>query len=411
MIKNEKGYTISIIVFFVLIIMLSIALSMNSLIFYRQKISTNSIGSTKSYYAAEAGIEDALMILRNSPQMSPVSYNLNVDGFTTNVIIPSIVGSSRTIVSQGNVNNLTRKIQTVYSIDSAGISFYYGAQVGEGGITMNNGSVIYGNVFSNGNITGSGTISNNVIVAGNGNSIKDIYVGGDALVYSCLSSASVKNLTYVTGGTKTCTVRPGGTTVTQSNEIDPQPLPISQTQIDDWKAEALLGGTSGSVTVSGTQSLGPKKINGNLTLNNNATLKVTGTLYVTGAINLNNGSTLKLETTYSALGGVVISDGKITLNNNSSTLGSGQPGSYLLMISTSTDDQAININNNGSGGIFYTSVGGIKLNNNASVKEIVGYKLNLNNNTTISYESGLANTFFSSGPSGGWKVTSWVEQY
>mgnify|MGYP001617031822 FL=1 len=408
--KNEKGYVISIVTFFVLIIILSITLSMSSLIFYRQKISTNSVSGTKSYYAAEAGIEDALMILRDAPQMSPISYNLDVGGTITSVTIPSIIGSSRAIVSQGNENNKTRSIQAVYSVDSTGISFHYGAQVGAGGLIMENGSIVQGNVFSNGNITGSGTINNNVIVSGNGNSIQDVYVGGDALVYSCLSSASVKNLTYVTGGTKTCTVRPGGTTGTQSNEITPQPLPISQAQIDNWKTEALSGGTSGDVTVSGTQLLGPKKIIGKLTLNNNATLIITGTLHVTDEIILNNGSILKLDTSYGSLSGTVISDGKITINNNSSALGSGQSGSNLLMLSTNTDDAAIKINNNSAGGIFYTSVGGIDLNNNTQVKELTGYKIKLNNNAVISYESGLQNVLFTDGPSGGWRVVSWVEQ-
>jgi|SRR3989344_1135845 len=408
--NQENGYVISIITIFVLIIMLSVALSMSSLIFYRQKISTNSVKSTQAYYASEAGIEDALMLLRDDPQMTSISYDLNVGDVTTSVTIPSIISGSRVIISQGNANNLRRNIQTVYSLDSTGTSFHYGAQVGAGGLLMNNGSVIQGNVFSNGNITGSGTINNNVIIAGNGNSITDTYVVGDVLAYSCLSSASVKNLTYVTGGTKTCTVRPGGATSTQSNEIASQPLPISQTQIDDWKAEALSGGTSGSVTVSGTQSLGPKQINGNLTLNNNATLKVTGTLYVTGTINLNNGSILKLETTYGSLSGVVISDNKITLNNNSSTLGSGQSGSHLLMLSTNTDDAAIKINNNSVGSIFYTSVGGIELNNNSQVKELTGYKIKLNNNAVISYETGLQNILFTDGPGGSWKVVSWVEQ-
>ncbi len=406
--RNQKGFVVSTITFFVLIIMLSVSLSMSTVIFYRQRIATNSVKSTQSYYAGESGIEDALLRLNNNPQLSPITYNLTVGSAITAVNIPATVGGTRTILSTANNTGIIRKIETVYSLNGKGIAFHYGAQVGAGGLIMNNGSNVKGNVFSSGNITGAGVIDNNVIVATNGNKIDGPRVKGNVLAYACLNSIVDGNLIYVTGGTNTCSV--AGTTATQGTSIPSQPLPISQVQIDQWKADATAGGTLGSVTVSDTQSLGPKKITGNLTLSNGATLNMTGTLYVVGDIILNNGSTIKLDTSYGSLSGVVISDGKINLSNNSSALGSSQAGSYMLMLSTNTGNDAININNNGAGGIFYTSAGGIKLNNNAQVKEITGYRIELQNNSTITYESGLANAFFSSGPGGGWKVTSWKEK-
>ena len=383
---------------------------MSLLIFYRQITSANALSSTQAYYTTEASIEDALLKLYNNPQMSSMSYTFNVGSTTANVTIPDIIGGSRAIVSQGNAFGISRKIQTTYSIDSQVVSFYYGAQIDAGGLIMNNGSRIQGNVFSNGNISGgSGTIDNNVIVAGNGHSIKDVYVVGNVQAYSCLSATSVQNLTYVSpGGSNTCTVR--GTTSFQSGEIATQPLPISQIQINGWKSEATAGGESGSVTVSGIQSLGPKKIIGDLIINNNATLKIMGTIYVTGQISLGNGATMKLDISYNSLGGVILTDGKISMGNDSNALGSGQAGSYLLALSTNSAIDAINLNNGVVGSVFYTSLGTIILNNNVQVKEITGYRIDLQNNAIVQYESGLANAFFSSGPGGAWKVTSWGEQ-
>lgn len=410
-INNQKGYVVLIITFFVLIIILSVALAMGSLIAYEQKIATNVVKSTQSYYAAESGIEDALLILRKNPQISTASYDLNVNGANANVNIPFVVGGARTIASQGNNSGIVRNIQTVYSIDSQGVSFYYGIEVGAGGLVMNNGSRVKGNVFSAGNITGSGTIDNNAVVSGNGNSIQGVHIKGDALAYSCLSPATVDgNLTYVTGGSHTCTVH--GTTSVQSQEIAQQPLPISQSQIDVWKNEAAAPPPiEGDVTLSNneTRSLGPVKITGSLSFGNKSILILTGTIYVQGNITLGNNDTIKLDNSYGSLGGVVISDGIINTGTGNTFSGSGQEGSYLLLLSTNTSDSAISLSNNSTGAAFYTTAGGIQLPNNVSVLEVTGYKLTLGNNAEIQSSSGVVNIFFSSGPAGGWKVTDWSE--
>jgi Tfp pilus assembly protein PilX len=409
MIRQEHGYVISVIIFFVLIIMVTLAVSMGALASARQHASTNAISSTKSYYAAESGIEDALMRLSSNHQMASTSYTLTVGTTTANVTIPAIIGGSRAITSKGNSGVISRKIQAVYAVDSQTASFHYAVQIGPGGLSMGSGSQVQGNIFADGNISGSGTITNDVIVAGAGNKLNGPHVNGNTLAPSCSSSTIDGNLTYVTGGTNSCTVH--GTTNTQSNPIDIQPMPISQSQIDDWKAEAAAGTViSGNYSVSGTQSLGPVKITGNLTVNNGATLKITGTTYIVGTITLNNNSTVKLDSSYGPLGGIFMTDGIININNNVILAGSGQTQSHLLVISNSNSDTAIVISNNANGAQFYTSAGGIQISNNAIIKEVTGYKVILNNNVTVQYDGGLENAFFSSGPSGGWKVTSWGEK-
>ncbi len=408
---KQEGYIVSIITLFVLIIMLSFAITMSFTIAFRQKTATNNVKSTQSYYAAEAGVEDALLKLRSNPQMPLTSYSLSVNGATAQVTIPNIIAGSRAVASKGNNTGMIKNMQATYSIDSQSISFHYGAQVGQGGLTMNNGSRIIGNVSSAGNISGSGTIDDNVVVSGNGKSIQGVYVGGDVLAYSCLSSANVRNLTYVTGGIHTCTVR--GTTSVQSQEIAEQQLPISQTQIDDWKSEATSASViTGNVIVTNGQTriLGPVKITGSLNVNNGATLKITGTIYVVGNISISNNSIIKLDSSFGSLGGVLMSDGTINIANNNTFLGSGQTGSYVLVLSNSTSNSAISLSNNTSGAVFYTSEGGLSISNNVSVVEAIGYKIIMSNNSTIIYDSGIINVFFSSGPGGSWKVTSWGEK-
>ena len=410
--ESGAGFIALLNTILVLIFMLSLAMSMSILIVNRQKIATNTVKSTQSYYASQAGVEDALLRLKNNPQMPSLSYSIIVGNAVANVAIPAIIGGSRSISSQGVTGNLTKTNQVVYAIDRAGVSFHYGAQVGAGGMVMGNGSQVKGNVFSNGNITGSGTIDNDVIVAGNGHSVKDVSVGGNVLTYSCLSPAQVAgNLTYVTGGSHTCNV--SGSTSVQPDEIATEPLPILQSQIDDWKNEAAAGSiiTGDYVIDNGeSESLGPVKITGKLTVSNGSTLTITGTIHIMGDIVFDNNSIITLDNLYGSLGGVILSDQKIDVKNNSSLTGSGQEGSYLLVLSSSAADNAILVDNNAAGAIFYANNGGIELKNNIVAKEVTGYKVKLDNNAVIQYESGLANILFTNGPAGGWRVTSWQEQ-
>ena len=408
---GQKGFVVSAITFFTLVIMLAVAMSMSAVAVSRQKISTNMVKSTQSYYAAESGVEDALLRLHNNPSISTLSYSLPVGTATANVVIPTVVGGSRAITSKGDALGRVRNVQTVYSVDADAVSFYYGVHVGEGGLTMSNNTRVVGNVFSNGNITGSNSasIDNDVIIAGN-HTLSGMDVGGNALVRNCSNSTIDGNLTYVQGGTNNCSV--GGSTTTQPNDIPSPPMPISAEQIDAWKADAEAGGTTGTVNLYGTQTqtLGPKKVNGNLYVSNSAVLTLSGTVYVTGNIVLSNSAKVKLDSSYGSLSGVILSDGTISPSNSSVLQGSGQTGSYLMVLSTNTSDSAIVVSNSATAAIFYASAGGITASNSFSAHEVTGHRLIMSNSATITYDSGLANTYFTNGPSGGWKVKSWQEQ-
>jgi Tfp pilus assembly protein PilX len=406
---NQQGYIVMFSVLFVLIISASIILAMTSVIFYRIKISSNMVNSAQAYYAAEAGVEDALLKLSNNPQLTQLTYDLNVGGSKTTVQIPLLIGGSRALNSLGTSNGVYRTVSVLYKLtNGTNVNFYYGVNVGAGGVNMENGSEVMGNVFSNGNITGSGTIDNNAVVSGHGNSIAGVYVKGDAIAYSCLSGASVENLTYVAGGQKTCTVR--GTFKTQEEEISQEPMPIPDSQIADWKNVAAPNTTTGDVLIKDDGSIGPRKIVGNLTVDIGVKLNLKGVLYVTGNIVFRNNANVKLDPGYSTTGGMIIADGTITLNNGDVFSGSGQPGSYIMLLSTSSSDVAIDVQNNAEGVVLYTTKGGITIHNNVSVTEATGYKVILKQNAKIQYSSGIVNIYFSSGPGAKWEVSNWQEQ-
>jgi len=188
-------------------------------------------------------------------------------------------------------------------------------------------------------------------------------------------------------------------------------MPISDQNILDWKSEAEAGGThSGDYILDDDSgSLGPKKITGNLTVINNADLTVEGTLWVQGNMIVENNATVRLSSSYGTSEGVVVADGTIDIENNAVFAGSGSSGSYLMTLSTSTSTEAIDLENNGGSVILYAANGTVNLSNNASAKALNGKRINLNNNVTVIYDSGLTNSNFVNGPSGAWSISSWRE--
>lgn len=192
----------------------------------------------------------------------------------------------------------------------------------------------------------------------------------------------------------------------------PQALPISDGVIQDWKDYASAGQViSGDYKVSngGSATLGPAKITGKLTLDNGATLTLAGTVWVVGDIDISNNADVHLVAGYGALSGVLLSDAKIAVSNGATFAGSGSAGSYLMLLSAKNypSEEIITVDNNSVGVMYYAGQGRIKFSNNAAAKGATAYGITMDNNTTITYESGLADARFSSGPSGGYDILHW----
>lgn len=402
----------------------ALAISISTLSYGEQRIGGNITKSSQAYYAAEAGVEDALLrLVKNKSWSSP--YNFNVDEATVTTTISNIIGGARTITAEGNSLNRIRKIAIAYEVRADKISFRYGAQIDEGGAVVYSNSKIEGNVFCNGSISlsggGSGEITGDAILAststtyGN-NEIEGLEIGANAYAYSCQNS-TIGGKLYLVGSTVGSCTATGGIT-TSSEPIAKKPLPISQGQITQWETEASSSEiVVGDYTISGgtTESFGPRKIVGSLEIQNNGTLIMKGTIWVTGTITIGNNATVKLDpNSYGSKSGVLIADpSKIIVENNAILQGSGEAGSYLMLLSTNSsqieDDPAIFVKNNAMAAIFYTTQGSITLNNNMEVREVTGYKIFLKPNAEIKYETGLIDALFTSGAGGSWKVASWRE--
>lgn len=193
-------------------------------------------------------------------------------------------------------------------------------------------------------------------------------------------------------------------------------LPFSDGVIQDWRDDAVLGGTiNGDHLIDDSGSFGPKKVAGDLTINipNDTTLTITGTIWVTGDLVFScaNGSQIMLDPAYGPNSGVMVTDGTATVGNNCNFFGSGNPDSYIMVLSAKDDpvNTVLTVNNNSEGIIYYAGKGLINFSQNAAAKEVAGYGITMENNSTVTYESGLANLNFSSGPGGAFEITKWQE--
>lgn len=203
---------------------------------------------------------------------------------------------------------------------------------------------------------------------------------------------------------------------------DPSPAsyPISNGNIAAWEAEATAGGTMNGYenTSGGSVSFGPEKINGNLHIGGSITLNITGTLYVTGNITIDGSGKILLASSYGTNSGVIITDGQVYIGGSGDADGNGQTGSYLMIITNSTcaggstcsGKYAITVDGGSGAVVLNAEKGTIDLGGSAAINEATGNELILDGGgTTVTYQSGLANPNFSSGPSGSFNITDWRE--
>lgn len=446
--QKTAGYVALIVTLLVMIVSLTIIGGFT--FFALQETQTNAAftKSVESRYIAEGGIEDMIYRVVSGKQYS-ASETLNVgNGITT--ITVSTLGTQRTIRSAGARDNFRQNLETKVTITTSRGNFNYGAQVGDGGLEMEQNSSVSGGVFSNGSIVGdNGAVITGDAFAAGISAIKNVTVTGNA------SANLIDNSTV--GGYASSTTKLDDTVVgldAYANELDdatingdayynitdaqsvvlgsritpavspanlaPIGLPISQSMIDQWRSDAEKKGiiASGTCSQDWSPPTNPYTVNGgvlekNLKLDNGQILILKGTVLVKCNVDVDNGAAIQLDPAYGQTSGVLIADGWMHFKNNGEFKGSGNPCncSYIMLLTTASGGghhgSAIDLHNNASGAIFYAGNGLIYLHNNVSVSQLTGRTVHLENNAALTYDLGLASALFSSGPSGGSDVQYW----
>lgn len=203
-----------------------------------------------------------------------------------------------------------------------------------------------------------------------------------------------------------------GSSFPGSADSPPQTFPISQAQISGWKNEAEnTGVTSGSLSYGNgcIVTLGPRKITGSVSFGNGCTVTIKSPVWIQGAMSVGNTTIFKLDPSLGASSGIIIVDGATSMGNGCDLKGTGVAGSYLMLLSTYLGT-AIDMGNSSISGIVYAPSGTVNLSNGASFKEIVANGIIMGNSAVLNYETGLINTFFTSGPSGSFTLVKGTYQ-
>ena len=364
---------------------------LNNIRLYIKKISTpsnitvrivaNSNGSPSATTLA-SGILSASLISKNYGWVEvPFSTNIELSSGTTYwLVLDSSTSSSKYYKIGANSNG-------------------YANGIGKIGVYSGNWN----------NTTPSGLDGFFDLYLGDGTGlISGVTVGTDSLGNTY--AHTVENTTIM--GTNYCKTGSGNNKSCNTSKDDPVQIamPVSEQNIEDWKAAATIGGPiEGDYVISSDTPFGPKKITGNLTIDGKITVTMGGVIWVEGNLILNNNSTVKLNSGYGTSEGVIIVDGTVEISNGTTFAGSGSDGSYIMVLSTSSSTDAIHLSNNAGAVTLYAANGTINVDPNGKAASLTGYSISLKNNAIITYDEGITNANFVSGPSGTWNVNSWKE--
>jgi len=150
-IKIKNGQAAITAVIFLLFILLSILGAISNLALKEAKSAERGFRGRTAFFSAEAGVEDAVYRLKRGKNVTS-SFSFSLNGSTVSTTVSNIIGGKEIKSNSEFLENF----KSLYSkvVSGEGADFFYGAQIGDGGLVMDNNSKVEGNVFSNGDTEG-----------------------------------------------------------------------------------------------------------------------------------------------------------------------------------------------------------------------------------------------------------------
>lgn len=380
--------------------------------------------SAQALALAEAGIDKAVYELNQNGGYAGESNTILGTGVFT-ISVASVDGSTKRVTATGFVPNstnprATREVRANVSIDTEVVSFAFGVQAGEGGILLENNASVRGNVFANGPVRGqnSNIVRGTVLSAGPNGLIDGAHATSSGYAHT-IQNAVIDGDAYFQSISNTTV---GGTQYPGSPDQATTSLPIPDTLIEEWKSAALTGGTHTTpcpYEISTSVTLGPKKIDCNLTIKGNGiTVTLAGPVWVRGNLSIENSPTIRIDPSESGRSVPIVVDNPsnrstgstVELENSATFEGAGE-NSHVLVVSQNNSAEsggttaAIDVKNTVNGDLLvYAGHGEIVLQNNINLREVTAWRIKAKNFSEIVYKTGLGNSLFPSGPGGSWAV-------
>jgi len=389
--------------------------NLNKIKFYAKRTSNSPSGSLTVRISSDAGGKPSTNTI-DSVSIAASSLPTSFNGAWTEVVFPNYIqfqpGVTYWVVFDGGNNSskyFTMATNT-YFLSFKGMTGQFGTT--SWNETSPNGLDAYIEIYTGG-ITAT--------ISGDGYDYLRIgTTGGDAWAHT-VNSTNTYGLIYCQAGT----MNNGKICDTSRQDPSPQAFPVSDNDLQIWKDEAVAGGTiTGNYSVGWAgATLGPKKITGNLTVSGGGTLTVTGTLWVQGNITVTGGGKVRLAPSYGANSGVILQSGTsdvqgyISISGAGMFSGSGEVGSYPMVVTTSVcpahsscgGNNAISMSGGAGAVILNAQNGTLLMSGGTSARTMTAYKTIVTGGGVVNYEAGLVNLNFSSGPSGGFDINGWTE--
>ena len=293
-------------------------------------------GQLTATQLAESGIQKTLYCLNatsgtncggtyGNTYVGETNISIGSGSFTTTL---SGSGTTRTITSVGTSSANFKQtaivdVTTIPPTDNT--TFSYALQSGNGGAHLDNNSSISGTIYSSGTIDCQSTnavITGDAYVSLSGGKIDSCKVSYDGHADRILNSKVLRDAYF-----KNSPADISGTTVSGTkypNSTTPTTIALPSFDLDFWRNSAQAGGTiSGNYTPANNSNLGPIKINGDLTMDNNINVTIKGPVWVTGNITTGNNVSFTLDSAFGGYSTTILADdpsdnvnhGKINIRN------------------------------------------------------------------------------------------------
>lgn len=448
--KKDSGQAAILIIFVLGMVSLLIGVSLVGTGFGQSLMGRSDASSSKAFYAANAGVEEAFYQINKDPSyLAAVPVELAVGEAKVGVKV-SGTDELKTIESTGTFEDYFRKLKVVVQSSSLKPGFLHAVQAGAGGFELENNTlitsddlVVGGNVYSNASVWGAksacGTsgskITGSVWAV---DAITKLPGGGDNGI--CVGKdAHASNLEYCYIGGTPYSLNPLSAGCSSPNAVvsEPAVTPITLPNMGTialknfvqkkkiFTGDCTIGSTPDCYSVvGGVATIGEIYITGNFVKPNATDLNISGPVYVEGDIDFGSNSAIGLDSSVNdGISQVVAAKGKITSANNISYTTRTDPGGqkmFLIFISDQEppagnicDNPAVSLESNSDTVLFYATKGCVSIKTTAGTSfhgAVLGEKVRVTANTTLVYDPDLATAIFGLTKTGGWQMISFKEE-